>query len=115
VGTKGYRYKDKQGFPNDVQGKAQAQVKGTLLGVPGLPLTLPAAVQLTAREGNAEICWETVFSTADKNDSDMLKARRGVKAPTGMGAAGARFPALGTQGPRDCQGPVRWNGCARVP
>jgi 6-phosphogluconolactonase (cycloisomerase 2 family) len=85
-GQKGFKMKDKAGFPNGIQktklkagtaGKAKLGVQGSgdLLPVPTLPLTLPVQVQLFAREGEMESCWEASYATAKKNEPGKLKLK----------------------------------------
>ncbi len=81
----GVRYKNKTATPNGiVDVKLQAsglaelcivmKVKGALLAIPALGLTLPVRMQLVATGDDGTTCWESSFATAQKNDAGQLKA-----------------------------------------
>jgi cysteine-rich repeat protein len=82
-GTKGFRYKSKTGAPSGLTaltlksgpaGKASIAVKGkgSLLGTPGLPLTLPVSIQLQAAGG---ACWKSSYGGGGvkKNGGTLFK------------------------------------------
>ena len=83
VGTGRFKYRNGKTDPDGItkillnageDGRARIVVKGKgpLLGLPTLPLPLPARVQLQAENGQ---CWEATYSTAGvkKNDAEQFK------------------------------------------
>jgi outer membrane protein assembly factor BamB len=85
----GYRYRDRARLPDGldtvslsaglfavtqnvrIQGKG-ANLSNRVLGLPTLPLTLPARVQLQVKDGR---CWEARYSTARANTGTAFNAR----------------------------------------
>lgn len=85
AGTKGYRYKDRDGTHASVQtiklksgedGRAQVQVKAKGVTVPILspPLDLNVTVQLIADDGVTPVCWQTTLTTEKTNVDGSFKA-----------------------------------------
>jgi hypothetical protein len=81
IGIKGFAYKDGLETPNGVLGlkvqigapgksKLLVKGKGPLLGLPGLPLALPARVQVQRRGGE---CWEATYSSTGVRKSDQFQ------------------------------------------
>jgi hypothetical protein len=87
LGSKGYKYKDKNGSQSGVTkiiakggaaGKTKALVKGKGLNLPD-PLDMGAlAVPVTAQLLNHEsgICWETVLNSPKKSTNELFKAKQ---------------------------------------
>ena len=84
-GGSGFKYRDKDRTPSGMasllvksgtigKAKASASAKGVHLGLPTLPLPLPAIVQLRASSG---LCFETGFSSAgvQRNDASQFKGK----------------------------------------
>ena len=81
---KGYRYSDRDLTPDGIQridlrageaGRSTIVVKGkgASLALPSLPIaTLPVTVQFVSGDGP---CWETTFSTTQRNLPEQLKAK----------------------------------------
>lgn len=83
VKSKGSVYKDKAVTPEGIKtlkltssdkdtAKIKLSARGDAVAPPALPLALPVRVQLLARDGN---CWESLFTTALKNDAERFKAK----------------------------------------
>ena len=83
LGRTGFTYRDRDRTPTGLDllrvrsgdaGRVSmvAKGKGANLSLPGLPLPLPATVQLRTTDGG---CWETIFSSAVRNDDTQYKGR----------------------------------------
>ena len=86
-GTTGFSYKNTAGTTTGlttmklkagVSGKAQVQAagKGTNLPLPTLGLSLPVTVQFLAKDNVSTECWQTMFTTEQKNDATQFRAKR---------------------------------------
>lgn len=85
-GTTGYKFSDSSAaqegikkivLKSGVSGQAKIVVKGKGAGLTlrNLPATTPIIAQLLVDDGTTMGCWETRFSTVEKNDAGVLKAK----------------------------------------
>ncbi len=86
AGTKGYRFKDRDGRPGGATGlklgagdvgRTRIKLKGKGANLPAveLPATVPLVAQLIADDGVEPVCWQADYATAKKNDSGSLAAK----------------------------------------
>ena len=87
AGTKGFRYKDKLGLADGITGislksgvsgkaKISAGGRGSLLTPATAPLSTPVVVQLFARNGAEQTCWEADYASPTQNTSGKFAAKR---------------------------------------
>ena len=83
AGPLGLRYRNKAGLPDGItdvrlrtrRGELGAVVRarGTVLAMPSLGVGLPVKAQLVVGDPARPLCWQSVFSTALRNDATMVK------------------------------------------
>ena len=79
----GLRYRHKAGTPDGItdvrlrarRGELAAFVKagGAALAMPPLDVTLPVKAQLVVGDPARPVCWQSVFATAIRNDTTVVK------------------------------------------